>query len=196
MENILAAAAKVARFLEEQKIPYAVIGGLALQHWGEPRYTRDVDITVLVPSEHLSEFLDQALERFSPRIPNAKTFALRHRVLLLKVEDVPVDISLGIPGYEEEALARAVAVEFPGVGMLRLLAPEDLVVHKCVAGRPRDLEDVEGILIRQRLELDLRYIRRWLREFREVVEDHDPLEIFEGALRRARRRLREAEGDL
>lgn len=146
MENLLSVATKVARFLEEQKIPYAVIEGLALQHWGEPRYTRDVDITVFVPPERLPEFLDQTLARFSPRIPNAKAFALRHRVVLLKVEEVPVDISLGISGYEEEALARAVAVEFPGVGVLRLLAPEDLLIHKCMAGRPRDLEDVESIL--------------------------------------------------
>ena len=188
--NLLRAAAEIARFLEDQGIPYFIIGGLALQHWGEPRLTRDVDITVLVASEELESFVDEVLSRFGPRIPDAREFALRHRVLLVRARNgVPIDISLGIPGYEEEAFERAVEIKFPEVGKLRLIGPEDLIIHKCVAGRPRDVEDVVGILVRQRLRLDLGLVRRWLTEFREVVDSHDPLEIFEEALKRARRAL-------
>ena len=72
---------------------------------------------------------------------------------------------------------------------MRLIEPEDLIIHKCVAGRPRDLEDVEGILIRQRLRLDLDRIRRWLGALREVVDSHDPLSLFEGAVEKAQRSL-------
>lgn len=171
---------------------YFVIGGLALQHWGEPRLTRDVDITVLAQPGDLEPFVDAVLNRFSPRIPDARAFALRHRVVLVQTKDgVPVDLSLGIPGYEEEAWGRAVWVEFPGVGRLRIVGPEDLIIHKCVAGRPRDVEDVEGILIRQRLKLDLELVRGWLDEFRPVVGTHDPRDAFERALARAQRALEE-----
>jgi len=191
--NLLRAAAEAARFLDAQGISYAVIGGLALQRWGEPRMTWDVDITVLVPVERLETFVDAVLSRFNPRIPDTREFALRHRVLLVQTgEGMPIDISLGIPGYEEEALERAVWVDFPEVGKLRLIAPEDLIIHKCVAGRPRDVEDVEGILIRQHLRLDLGLMRNWLSEFRPVVDTHDPVELFERALERARRALEEA----
>ena len=188
--NLLRAAAEIAWFLEDQGIPYFIIGGLALQHWGEPRLTRDVDITVLVASEELESFVDAVLSRFSPRFPDAREFALRHRVLLVRAQNgIPIDISLGIPGYEDEAFERAVEVHFPEVGKLRLIGPEDLIIHKCIAGRPRDVEDVEGILIRQRLKLDLELVRRWLIEFRVVVDSHDPLELFEEALKRAREAL-------
>lgn len=188
--NLIDAAAEVARFLEQLKIPYAIIGGLALQHWGEPRMTRDVDITVLVPSQELVPFIDTIIAKFHPRFPDAREFALRHRVLLLQSEDrIPIDISLGIPGYEEEALQRAVEVDFPGAGKLRLMGPEDLIIHKCVAGRPRDLEDVEGILIRQRLKIDAQLVRNWLESFQPLVDTHDPLEFFERALLRAQRTL-------
>ncbi|MFQ6033848.1 MAG: DUF6036 family nucleotidyltransferase [Candidatus Bipolaricaulia bacterium] len=191
--NLLRAAAEVARFLEAQGIPYSVIGGLALQQWGEPRMTRGVDIKVLVASKRMEPFVDAVLSRFSPRVPDAREFALRHRVLLIQTQDgVPIDISLGIPGYEEEALERAVLIDFPEVGRLRLIGPEDLIIHKCVAGRPRDVEDVEGILIRQRLQLDLGLIRGWLGEFRTVVDTHDPAKLFEQALERARQALEEA----
>ncbi|HRR25898.1 MAG TPA: nucleotidyltransferase [Acidobacteriota bacterium] len=190
--NLLQAAIEVARFLEERGMRYFVIGGLALQHWGEPRLTRDVDITVLAQPGDLEPFVDAVLNRFSPRIPDARAFALRHRVVLVQTKDgVPVDLSLGIPGYEEEAWGRAVWVEFPGVGRLRIVGPEDLIIHKCVAGRPRDVEDVEGILIRQRLKLDLELVRGWLDEFRPVVGTHDPRDAFERALARAQRALEE-----
>lgn len=193
--TLLRAAAKVAHFLDVRKVPYFIIGGLALQHWGEPRMTRDVDITVLVAPEDLESFVDAVLERFNPRIPDAREFALRHRVVLIQTDQgVPVDLSLGIPGYEEEALGRAVRVDFPEIEALRLIGPEDLIIHKCVAGRPRDLEDVEGILIRQRLNLNLDTIRKWLEAFRPVVDTHDPLALFEQALKRARRSL-ERRGD-
>lgn len=40
--TVLSVAAEVAAFLEELDVPYAIIGGLAVQHWGEPRLTHDV----------------------------------------------------------------------------------------------------------------------------------------------------------
>lgn len=112
--SLLLAAAEISRFLEDRGIEHFVLGGLALQHWGEPRLTRDVDITALVAPEELESFVDEVLQRFQPRIPDAREFAVRHRVLLLQAGDgTPIDLSLGIPGYEEEALRRAVWVEFP-----------------------------------------------------------------------------------
>ncbi len=185
--TLLEAAAKVATFLQGEGIPYFIMGGMAVQQWGEPRMTHDVDVTVLVTQEELPRFVDKATALFLPRIPNARAFALKHRVLLVKVDDsVPVDISLGIPGYEDAALSRAIWVDFPQAGSLRLVGPEDLIIHKCVAGRPRDVEDVEGVLIRQKLELEMDLVREWLAQFQHLVDTHDPLELFEQALARAR----------
>jgi len=184
--NLAIAARELAEFLKESGVLYAIAGGFALQYWGEPRLTRDLDVTVLVPQEQLPGFLDFALKRFRPRLPDAKDFALKHRVLLVETEaGVPIDVSLGIPGYEEEALKRAVIRDVPEAGRLPLLSAEDLIIHKCVAGRARDMEDVLGILLRQRLKLDLDLIRHWLKEFQPAVETHDPLECFEALLREA-----------
>jgi len=193
--EVLEAAIQVAKWLEEQGIRHFFLGGIALQYWGEPRLTRDVDVTVLVAPDDLDMFLHNAIKAFKPRIPDAIEFARRHRVLLLETESgVPIDISLGIPGYEEEAWAHSKEVEFHPFGKLRLISAEDLIIHKCVAGRPRDVEDVEKVLIKQRLRVDLERIRSLLRFFREIVEGHDPLELFEGALKRAQNSLREGEG--
>jgi hypothetical protein len=193
--EVLKAAIQVAKWLEEQSIRHFFIGGIALQYWGEPRLTRDVEVTVLVAPEDFEGFLDKAIKAFRPRIPNAIEFARKHRVLLLETESgIPIDISLGIPGYEEDAWAHSKEVEFQPFGKLRLISAEDLIIHKCIAGRPRDVEDVERVLVKQRLHVDVGRIRSLLRFFREIVEEHDPLELFESTLEQAQNLLKEGEG--
>src|SRR3989304_1233978 len=119
--TIFEAAAEVADFLDEQGVAYSFLGGLVVQHWGEPRLTQDVDVVVVVSSEREEAFLRAAVGRFRPRLENAAAFAKRHRVLLLSASDgTPVDLSLGIPGYEEEVMRRALRVSFGGPRPLRV----------------------------------------------------------------------------
>jgi len=189
--SIFQGVVEVAAFLETQQTLYAVLGGIAVQHWGEPRTTLDIDIVVLVPSAMEDSFLQAVLGQFCPRLPDAFAFAKRNRILLVSTSvGIPVDLSLGIPGYEEEALSRTVPVSFAGLSPVRVVSAEDLIIHKCVAGRPRDIEDVERVLVRQKFKLDLRYIRKWLRAFGPIVEEHDVRKLFESALKKTRKALR------
>jgi hypothetical protein len=63
---------------------------------------------------------------------------------------VEVDISLALPGYEDELFRRAVDFEVEPGKSIRLCSAEDLVIHKAVAGRPQDVMDIEGVVLRQR----------------------------------------------
>jgi len=40
---------RLDRFFANRGIPYVIIGGFAVQRWGQPRFTRDVDVTILLP---------------------------------------------------------------------------------------------------------------------------------------------------
>jgi hypothetical protein len=68
---------------------------------------------------------------------------------------------------------------------ISLISAEDLIIHKCIAGRPRDQEDIEGILERQHVSIDMGYIRQWLGEFAEIIDSHDVIGVLESALERA-----------
>ncbi|MDI7252255.1 MAG: hypothetical protein QME89_06820, partial [Actinomycetota bacterium] len=46
---------------------------------------------------------------------------------------------------------------------------EDLIIHKVIAGRPRDLEDVKVVLARNQ-EFDRDYVLSWLREFDRALQ--------------------------
>lgn len=78
MDNLVATAAKLQRFLEENKVPFCYVGGIAVQHWGEPRLTRDVDLTVLAPGseESLTELI---VQNWESRIVKAAEFAIESR---------------------------------------------------------------------------------------------------------------------
>jgi Nucleotidyl transferase AbiEii toxin, Type IV TA system len=105
MNALFAAAAEIQQFLQRAGERYCFIGGVALQRWGEPRFTRDVDLTLLCPYGAEAQAVDRLLARFAERIPDARTFALQHRVLLLQgATDVPIDVALGGIPFEERGL--------------------------------------------------------------------------------------------
>ncbi len=130
---------------------FCFVGGLALQRWGEPRVTEDVDLTLLTGFGGEERYVDELLRIFALRMDDAKEFALTKRVLLLQSPGgIGIDIALGGLPYEELMVARATPFEFvPGVSLLTCSA-EDLVVMKAFADRPRDWIDIESIVLRQK----------------------------------------------
>jgi hypothetical protein len=157
MRQLIEIASELQEVCDSKRWRSCVIGGLAVQRWGEPRLTRDVDVSLLTGFGTESVYIGALLALYQGRVPDAAAFALRNRVLLLQKGGVGIDIALaGIP-FEERALARSSTFEFlPGKG-IRTCSAEDLIVYKAFADRPRDWVDVEGILLRQqgRLKLDL-----------------------------------------
>ena len=181
-----AAAVEVLCHLRELGRQASVIGGLAVQRWGQPRFTADADLTVLAPIGSEASLVDPLIERFEPRQPTARQFALDRRVLLLRASNgVDLDISLAALPFEEEVLQRASTWREVAALPLVTCSAEDLIVYKLVAARWRDIADIEGIVRRQAGRLDVERIRRWSRLFAELKEDPDLLRPFEDALRKA-----------
>ena len=184
MNGQFEAAWRLHLFLSERNIPYVVIGGLAVQRWGEPRLTIDVDLAILLRAGYEEQRLREIAAAFPPRLKDAIAFALEHRVLPIDVPGAsPVDLSLALPGFEEEAIARAVDYEVGPGRAVRLCTAEDLVVYKCVAGRAQDVLDVEGIVARQGHTLDAAHVRRWVNEFAQLTGDREIAARFERASR-------------
>jgi hypothetical protein len=159
MKSLFLTAAELETFLIEQGWRYCFIGGIALQRWGQPRLTNDIDLTILAGFGNEAAFVDALLSRYRARIPDGCDFALKHRVLLLESrEGIPIDVALGGIAFEDHIVSRATRYEFlPGVSLLTCSA-EDLIVLKAFADRPRDWADVETIVRRQVGPLDWQYV--------------------------------------
>jgi hypothetical protein len=177
------AARDVLAVLNEADLRGCLIGGLVLPRWGQPRATTDADFSVLAPYGEEAAVLDTLLRHFAPRRPDARAFALQHRVLLLQsAAGVGIDVALAAFPFEIDAIARATPWELvPGI-VVRTCGAEDLVVYKLVAGRPQDLLDMETIVRRQGRRLDASLVRQWGQVLAELKEDPDLLRPFEDAL--------------
>jgi hypothetical protein len=176
-------------WLEAGKVPGAVIGGLAASLLGRPRLTRDVDVLVLVDESHWAGFIAAGAEYgFVPRREDALTFARETRVLLVRHQEsgIDVDVVFGRLPFEKEAVARATWVELGGV-RLPLPLPEDLIVMKAVAHRPLDLADIEAILA-VHPKVNVRRVRRWVREFAAALEMPEILNDLEVLLSQRKKR--------
>ena len=152
-----------------------IIGGAAVSILGRARFTEDVDAMFLLSNKDLPHLLEMAKEEgIEPRIDNAVDFARKNRVLLLKhtLTDTGIDISLGALPFEEEMVERSTLYQVDEALQLRLPTPEDLIIMKAIAHRPKDLEDIRTIAAKYP-DMDVKRIEEWVRAFGEVLETPD-----------------------
>ncbi len=184
MLEVYRAADELQRRCHAQGWRFCLIGGLALQRWGEPRETIDVDVTLLTGFGNEESFVRTILSWYEPRVPDALQFALTTRVVLVQAPSgVGIDISLGGLPFEELAVERATPYEFVEGICLRTASAEDLIIMKAFAARPKDWVDVEGIVIRQAGKLDWHYVRCQLAplvDLKGEPEILDRLEVLRG----------------
>lgn len=160
----------LAQALEERQIPYMLIGGQAVLLYGEPRLTQDVDVTLGIDTDRLDVVLDMIQQLgWSVLVEDVHAFVKKTLVLPCQNEaGIRIDFIFSFSPFERQAIQRAQSVTLGGVGVV-FAAVEDLIIHKIVAGRPRDLEDVEGILLKNP-SMDQAYIRDWLRQFEAALD--------------------------
>ena len=161
---------KIANELSAHNIPYMVIGGQAVLIYGEPRLTKDIDITLGVGVSKLNE-INSIVEKLNLKILVDENFVQNTMVLLVIDEKtgIRVDFIFSFSLYEKQAIKRATDIKF-GNTIVRFASLEDLVIHKIIAGRAIDIEDVRSIILKNP-DYNAEYIKRWLQEFDKSLNE-------------------------
>jgi hypothetical protein len=182
---LLEAALEVQSYLEEHQAHFCFIGGVAVQRWGEPRFTKDADLSLLTGFVEDEKWADLLLGKFGARYPGAREFALQRRVLLIRSSNgTDLDISLGGLPFEEDCIERASRWGFADGRELLTCSAEDLVVHKAFANRPLDWIDIEGVIARQGSKLKASQIIEDLKPLAELKEQPELVTRLEDLLRK------------
>ena len=148
-------------------LPYAIMGGIAVRAHGIPRPTYDVDFTLAVPRERLDELCamiadrgytvpDQYAKGWVDTVGGMPLVKIR---LYLDGRSIDADIFIVETPFQREVIGRCVSAEVEG-RIVKLVSPEDLILFKLVASRPRDLLDIQDIFFTQG-KLDEAHLRRW-----------------------------------
>ncbi len=177
---------KIVGFLEAEKIPFVVIGGIAAALQGEPRGTEDVDLMVTLPSSQVYRFAERAREAGWDIEPeHAETQWLFSGFVRFwlgpKGNQVAADLMASNSDYLKEVAWRAQPARFCGL-KIPVATAEDMLIFKLAAWRAKDLVAIRGILVRRKNDLDLAYVRKWVAwfsakhpTFREMPERLDAL---------------------
>lgn len=176
---------KIAQCLDQDQIPYMIIGGQAVLLYGIPRLTRDIDITLGVDTDKF-QLIEEVCSKLGLKIlpENPEDFARETKVLPAEEPKlkIRVDFIFSFTPYEAQAIKRTKEIvmnDYP----VKFASCEDVVIHKMVAARAVDVEDVRNILIKNKKTIDLEYIRRWLSDFSRLSEHEGILDKFESLLK-------------
>lgn len=148
----------LAAVLDPLGIGWVLIGALAANRYRKTtRTTQDVDLLLLDLGPGL-EALEAALRSAGWTVrratPGGEMLRARHLVYGL------ADLIVAGTDYERTAIARSRTEGASPAASVRVLAPEDVIVFKLIAGRAQDLADIEAILA-AKPALDDAYLESW-----------------------------------
>jgi hypothetical protein len=179
MNSLERALIDLAGILSANNVPYMIIGGIANAVWGEPRSTIDIDATIWLEEENIDRIIPLMSGLFHPLIQDYSRFVRDTNVLPLESRDgVRVDLIFGRLPYEYDAIQRAVVVDIEGVPV-RFCTPEDLILHKIISDRQKDINDAHGVAVRRMKSLDLSYLEPRILELSNTMEKSEIWESWE-----------------
>jgi predicted nucleotidyltransferase len=163
---------KTAQNLDKENIPYMIIGGQAVLVYGRPRLTRDIDITLGVDTDKFGT-IEKICKNLKLKllVENPEDFARTTKVIPSEEPEskIRVDFIFSFTSYEAQAIknSRKITIEnYP----VKFATCEDVIIHKMVAGRAIDEEDIKSMLAKNIKTINLDYIRNWLSEFAKIEE--------------------------
>jgi len=169
-ETVLKVLRHVWLTLRGLNVPAAVMGGIALAAWKYVRATRDIDLLVSIAGRDMEHLITE-LRAAGIRSKGTSPVASLGQLTVVQLEYEPpetfmalqVDLLLAKSDYHEQALRRQVSTRLPDLDVeIGVLACEDLILHKLLAGRIIDRADAAALLRANRESLDLGYLRQWV----------------------------------
>jgi hypothetical protein len=138
---------KLTLFLESEKVPYMIFGGIANSLYGNTRQTFDIDIKIILETNQKRSDFINGLSSFSKILPQKPIqFIEETNVLPIEIIGIKVDFVFANLPYEIEAIERSVENNAFGF-KIRVCQLEDLIIQKVISTREKDWQDIY-VLIR------------------------------------------------
>ena len=138
---------KIAKVFETERIPYALVGGVAIAFHSVPRFTKDIDI-LIEPEvlDRVSEVLKSKgyFESTSPRTFKNTKLTMHRFMKIVDGDEMLIDVLVSGTERHSEIVANAVDAESAEV-KVKLASKEDLVWLKRLRNSKQDQADIEGL---------------------------------------------------
>ncbi len=134
------------QLLNEKSVKYLLVGGYAVGFYGNPRFTKDLDLW-LECSEENAEKIEEVLKEFGfgSLGLSSKDFLDPEGIIQLGYPPARIDLIMGASGVNfEDCFPKRETVLLDGV-TVNLINLEDLKMNKKASGRYQDLADLENL---------------------------------------------------
>lgn len=149
--------------LNASRAPYMMVGSFSSNLHGVPRATEDADVVVQGDEKDLRPIAVALAAHFTPERQLGFETVLgttKHKFHLggtaFKVEVFELS---GDP-HDQAHFARRRTAEWLGLPV-QVPSAEDVIIQKLRWARPKDLEDIRGVLAVQAGRLDMAYLTQW-----------------------------------
>jgi len=167
--------AKIARLFNKLDIPYMLVGGFAVAFWGYPRQSLDIDVVVELNESNVAGFINRARQAgFKLHEAEINLVVGKGNRFVMEADDFRIDCWLPRSQFELQALKKRKNRKLFGK-TIPIISAEDLIISKLLISRPRDLEDIKTILLRQKGKLNNKYLNYQaaaigkLRELKKII---------------------------
>jgi hypothetical protein len=137
----------IIKKLNEENIPHAVVGGIALSFHTQPRYTKDIDFLILSEDiDHLKSILKKMGYIFEADTWTFKnTNIILHRLTKIEEEDsLSIDLLEGNDERHKEIIRNSI-VDKSEFGPVYIANRQDLIWLKRFRNSKQDLADIEAL---------------------------------------------------
>ena len=144
--------------LDQIPVRWVLIGALAANRYrSSARMTGDIDLLLAGVGDSLASLEDSLIASgWTVRRADPEGELLR----ITHADYGTADLLISGTEYQQLAIDRAISEKFEDLEIL-VLTPEDVILHKLIAGRFQDLADIEAIL-ETSIKLDLDYLTKWI----------------------------------
>lgn len=146
--NVFQEFLRIVQHLQAEEVEYALIGGVAVAFYAEPRFTKDIDLLVREGEvERVTRILKKEgyFKSSSPWTFKASKLTLHRFMKVRDLDEMVVDILVAGDDRHEQIIANAIEAESEGAGTVRVANKTDLIWLKQNRNSMQDRADIERL---------------------------------------------------
>ncbi len=159
----------LADTFDRHQIPYLITGSMASSTYGEPRFTNDIDVVVLMQAHQVDAICTAfpSPDFYCSRDAIAKAVQQRFQFNILHPESgLKVDVILATDSAFDRSRMQRVRPIITAKTVIAFASPEDVILKKLQyfqeGGSEKHLRDIVGILKVQAGQIDQTYLAEWI----------------------------------
>jgi hypothetical protein len=157
--SLIGAIKIICNYLNEQNIPYVVVGGISVIAWGRSRTTDDIDFIIDHRKLNINHFVSYLKKNnfFADEEDFLGFQTQDHCTIFFKDGLFRVDI-IGVYNEDNQiSINQATKISFFEI-QINIDNPESLIAHKLLFGSDQDIEDAYAILIRLKDQISIDFL--------------------------------------